>query len=100
MVVYSFVFSYCMVLLEVPLVVKARCCWFPVSFAFTLCNLLNLLKPDSKYLCTLRRSTHAFYTTHFAMQMMPDRGADRTSFVLGPINQPRSDIICIARWVV
>jgi hypothetical protein len=36
------------------------------------------LKPDSKYLCTLRRSRQAFYTTHLAMQRMPDRDVDRT----------------------
>jgi phosphate starvation-inducible membrane PsiE len=45
-------------------------------------NVKAKLKPDSKYLFTLRCSTQTFYTTHLAMQIVPDRGVDRTSFVL------------------
>jgi hypothetical protein len=39
----------------------------------------------SKYFCMLRRSTHKFYSTHLAMQKMPDRGFARTSFVFATI---------------
>jgi hypothetical protein len=63
--------------------------WIPYLFVqnrYTILPCFEQGKAGFKISLPLRRSTHAFYTTHLAMQMMPDGGTDRTSFVLRPIN--------------